>query len=172
MTTDLFRCYAQDCAIMPSAAGTELSCPIMGAQYSAAHLKFKAAQLPANDAPALFVVRIKSNSFTEYPNPNNIDAITGEMREYLAQYGVLPVGEPKLCWRATPNDNWMNDHVDYSEHVHYEDIMPLKTYQVCGGEALVAFEIPADQRAQLPALKQAIDDMVKQRNAERGTRYA
>lgn len=165
--SDLFKCYVQDYATLPAAANDEITCPILGGEYDKARLKFMAAQAPAPSLPARFVVRIKSNSFSEYPNPNNIDAITGEMRALLTQHGITPTGEPQVCWRAKPNNNWMNDHVDHSEHAHYEDIMAIKPYQIAGGEALVAFEISATDREKLPAMQQTIDALIAQRESER-----
>lgn len=165
--TNLFRCYARDYATMPSALGTGMSCPILGASYDKAHLKFQASKEPAADAPALFVMRIKGE-FTEYPCPSNIDQIVSEMRDCFAAQGLTDVGEPKICWRAKPNDMWEEDeHIPLGEHDTYREIMESKSHQVVGGEALIAFEIPAEQRSKLPAVEKAIDGLIAERLSQR-----
>lgn len=168
--SNLFGCYAQDYATLPAAANDDLTCPILGGQYDKARMKFMAAQEPPEGMPARFVIRIKSNSFSEYPNPRNIDEITMEMRQLFAQHGITPVGEPKVCWRAKRNDMWMEDeHIHPSDHENYAQVMEQKSYQVVYGEAFVAFEISPNERDKLPAMQQAIDALIKQRESERAS---
>lgn len=169
--SNLFKCYAQDYATLPS-SGADISCPILGGQYDKARIKFMAAKEPPEDAPAMFVVRIKGE-FTEYPSPRNIEQITQEMRDCFHAQGLDPLHAPKICWRAKPNDMWMDDeHVCPHEHEAYAQIMDQKSHQVVGGEALIAYEIPAEQREKLPAVKAAIDGLIAQRITERGGRVA
>lgn len=170
--TNLFKCYVRDYATLPLAANDKLTCPILGGEYNKAHIKFMAAQEPPEGVPTLFVVRIKGE-FTEYPSPRNIDQITQEMRDCFDAAGLTDPGEPKICWRAKANDMWMDDeHIMLHEHEVYSAIMEEKPHQVVGGEALVAFEIPAEQRDKLAAVKEAIDGLIAQRQSERSARYA
>lgn len=169
--TNLFKCYARDYATMPlMVRGNGPFCSVLGENYAQAHRKFAAAQVPPSDQPAHFVVHIKGE-FTEYPCPGNIDRIVNEIGDVFRASGFVTVPHGDVCWRAKQNDNWTKDHVSFEQQEYYEDVMPNKAHQVVGGEALIAFAIPAQERGKLPIVEKAIDALIAQRQAERQAQY-
>ena len=149
-------------------------CGTLGQNYQHALLKFRTAQEPPAGEPALFVMRIKGE-FTEYPTRNNIGQIQAEIDGILRSHGLndfIHDQTQDVCWRAKLSNLWEHDVIEPPDPHHYTQVMRDQADQKVGGEALLAYQIPASERDKLPGVRAEIDSLIAERLERRQQAFA